>query len=343
MNTKLEISWRSLWKIFFMSALVWAIILAHSALIVLFIAIIISSAFDGVVSYLQKRKIPRVLGTIFVFLAVLSVFILTLYAIVPVVVSEFQNFVENFSIVKLPVIGYVDLSGLVGIEQYANNMVNFIIMLFNGGGSFINFATGFIGNLTLIIMTFVISLYLTIDKYGVENFLRTILPIDYEDQVLKIYLRVRKQLGFWFQGEIILILLIGALTFFGLWLLGVKYALLIGVLTALLEIIPVAGPIIAGAVAFVVTLPQSLALALYTLLVFIIIHQIESNILVPLVMKRAVGISPVVVVFALLAGAQIAGLIGAILAVPIAVVFQEIIFDWERKKTRTGRLGMNDE
>jgi len=340
---KLEISWASLWRVVFMIALVIAIYLAGKALLVLFVAIIISAAMDGVVSYLQKKKIPRVVGTIFIFLAVLSVIALILYLIVPVVVFELQNFLENISKVKIPMLGKVNLSGILKTEQYISSVNSFVTMAFSGGTSFLNFATAVFGNLALIATTFVAALYLTINQFGVEKFLRIILPITYEEQAIRIYLQARKKLGYWFQGEIVLMFLVGAMTFFGLWVIGVKYALLIGIVAGLLEILPIIGPIIAGILAFMVALSQSWAVALYSVIVFITVQQLEANILVPLVMKKAVGVSPVIVIISLLAGAEIGGLIGAILAVPITVVLQEIVFDWEKKKMRTGRLQMEDE
>lgn len=338
---KFEVSWASLWKIFFMAVLVSAIFLAREALIVLFVAIIISSALDGIVSWLQRKRIPRILGTVFIFLAVLTVFALLLYAIVPTIIYELQNFLKNVSKIELPVIGQFDVSQVVNLDKYINSLESLVSVIFNGGGSFLGFVTAVFGNLTMVVMVFVISFYLTINQYGVENFLRAILPITSEEHVVKIYLRVRKKLGFWFQGQIIIMLLVGAMTFFGLWVLGVKYALLIAIFAGLLGILPVVGPILAGIIAFATILPQSWVLALYSIIIFVVVQQIENHILVPLVMKKAVGISPVVVILSLLAGAQIAGFIGAILAVPVAVVFQEIILDWERRKMRAGKLTMD--
>jgi len=94
----------------------------------------------------------------------------------------------------------------------------------------------------------------------------------------------------------------------------------------------------AGTIAFLVAISESWILGLYVIILFLVIQQAESHLLVPFVMKKTVGISPVVVVIALLAGSQIAGLIGIILAVPTAVVLQELIEDWERRKLKTQRL-----
>jgi len=338
---KFEISWASLWKIFFMAALVSALFLAREALVVLFVAIIISSALDGIVSWLQRKKIPRILGTIFIFLAALAVFALLLYAIVPTIIYELQNFLKNVSNIELPIFGQFDIFKIIDVDKYINNLGSLANIIFSGGGSFINFATAAFGNLTMVVIIFVISLYLTINQYGVESFLRAILPVTHEEHVVKIYLRVRKKLGLWLQGQIVLMLLIGVMTFFGLWALGVKYALLIAILSAILEILPLVGPLLTGAIAFLMIFPQSWVLAFYSIIIFLVVHQIENHILVPLVMKKTVGVSPVVVIFSLLAGAQIAGFVGVILAVPVTVIFQEIIFDWERRKARAGKLTTN--
>jgi len=324
-----------------MAALVSALFLAREALVVLFVAIIISSALDGIVSWLQRKRIPRILGTIFIFLAALVVFALLLYAIVPTIIYELQNFLKNVSKIELPVFGQFDISKMIDVNKYIDSLGSLANVVFSGGSSFVGFAAAAFGNLTMVVIIFVISLYLTINQYGVENFLRVILPITHEEHIIKIYLRVRKKLGLWFQGQIVLMLLIGAMTFFGLWALGVKYALLIAILSAILEILPLVGPLLAGAIAFLMIFPQSWVLAFYSIIIFLVVHQIENHILVPLVMKKAVGVSPVVVIFSLLAGAQIAGFVGAILAVPVAVVFQEIIFDWERRKMRAGKLTMD--
>ena len=324
-----------------MAALVSALFLAREALVVLFVAIIISSALDGIVSWLQRKKIPRILGTIFIFLAALAVFALLLYAIVPTIIYELQNFLKNVSNIELPIFGQFDIFKIIDVDKYINNLGSLANIIFSGGGSFINFATAAFGNLTMVVIIFVISLYLTINQYGVESFLRAILPVTHEEHVVKIYLRVRKKLGLWLQGQIVLMLLIGVMTFFGLWALGVKYALLIAILSAILEILPLVGPLLAGAIAFLMIFPQSWVLAFYSIIIFLVVHQIENHILVPLVMKKTVGVSPVVVIFSLLAGAQIAGFVGVILAVPVAVVFQEIILDWERRKARAGKLTTN--
>ena len=318
--------------------LVVMLFLAREVLLLLFLAIIISSAFDGWVSSLQRKKIPRILGTLLIFLLALAILALLLYTVIPIAIFELQNLLENFKKMEIPIFGSLDISQFTGIDKYLGNLGNLVNVLFSGEVSFLNIMTAVFGNFVLIIATLVLSFYLTVNQAGVEKFLRIILPITYEDYIIKIYLRVRKKMGRWLQGQILLMLVIGAATSLGLWILGVKYSLILGILAGVLEIVPIVGPIFAGVIAFLVAISESWILGLYIIILFLVIQQAENHLLVPLVMKKTVGISPVVVVIALLAGSQIAGLVGIILAVPTAVVLQELIEDWERRKLKTQRL-----
>jgi predicted PurR-regulated permease PerM len=338
---KLEISWATLWRILLMVAFAAALFLAREALIILFFAIVISAALDGPVSYLQRKGIPRILGTLLIFISALAILAFLLYTLIPIAIFELQNLLENLKGMEIPILGALDISRFGEINKYLDNLENLADVLFSGGVSFFNIAADIFGNLVLIIAAIIISFYLTINQAGVEKFLRTILPIIHEDYVIGIYLRVRKKLGLWLRSQVLLMLIIGVATSLGLWILGVKYSLILGILAGVLEIVPIVGPIFAGAIAFLVAVPNSLALGIYVIILFLLIQQAESNLLVPGIAKRTVGISPVVVVVALLAGAEIAGFMGIILAVPVAVILQEVIEDWERRKLKTQRLKMD--
>ena len=321
----------------FVLALFWA----RQALIILFLAIVISSSIDGLVSWLQRKKIPRIFGTLLIFLVALTILALLLYTLIPIAIFELQSLLGNLKKIEIPIFGALDISQFVGIDKYLGNLGNLADVLFSGGASFLNIVAAVFGNLALIIATLILSFYLMVNRAGVEKFLRIILPIIYEDYIVGIYLRARKKMGRWLQGQILLMLVVGAATTIGLWILGVKYSLILGILAGVLEIVPIVGPIFSGTIAFLVAISESWILGLYVIILFLVIQQAESHLLIPLIMRKTVGISPVVVVIALLAGSQIAGLVGIILAVPTAVVLQEVIEDWERKKLKTQRLEMS--
>jgi len=263
-----------------------------------------------------------------------------LYTLVPIAIFELQNLLENIKEIEIPILGNLDPLQFKEISNYLSGLSNLAEVLFSGGVSFLNVAASIFGNLALIIVTLILSFYLVINQAGVEKFLRAVLPIIHEEYVIDIYLRARKKLGLWLQGQILLMFIVGLISFLGLQILGVKYSLVLGILAGLLEIVPIVGPIFIGALAFLVAVSKSLTLGLYVILLFLLIQQAESHFLTPMVMKKTIGISPVIVVVALLAGAQIAGFVGIILAVPAAVVVQEIIYDYERRKMKTQRLEM---
>jgi predicted PurR-regulated permease PerM len=128
--------------------------------------------------------------------------------------------------------------------------------------------------------------------------------------------------------------MIGVAAFIGLWILGVKYSLVLAILAAVFELVPVVGPIFAGAMAVLVALSDSVTLGIYTMSMFLIIQQMESSVVVPVVMRRAVGLHPVVIILALLIGAKIAGFIGIILAIPTAFLVEEIIENYTLSRKR---------
>jgi len=328
----MEITWSSLWRIFFMLILAAALFMVREVLAIIFLAIVISSALDSPVSFLGRKGVPRILGALLVFIVILIILSLVLYAIIPISILEFKNLLQGISRLEIPIFGSLDVSNIIQeLDRLTSGLGN---VLFSGGASFLNIIKDVFGNLLLVIVTFVLSFYLTVNREGVESFLRAILPITQEDYAIKIYHRSRRKLGLWLQGQILLMAIVGLLVSLGLWILGVKYALILGLLAGLLEIVPLAGPVFAGAAAFLAAISESWTLGLYTILLFVVIQQTENHLLIPLVMRKTIGISPVIVVISILAGSYLAGFVGVILAVPTAVVFQEIVRDWEEKKLK---------
>ena len=115
---KFEISWTTLWRVLFMLLFVAALFLARQALIILFLAIVVSSALDGSVSYLQRKKIPRILGALFIFIGVLTILAFLLYTLIPIAIFELQNLLGNLKEMEIPVFGTMDASQFTGIDKY---------------------------------------------------------------------------------------------------------------------------------------------------------------------------------------------------------------------------------
>jgi predicted PurR-regulated permease PerM len=124
------------------------------------------------------------------------------------------------------------------------------------------------------------------------------------------------------------------MSFIALYFLGVKYSIILGIIAGIFEIVPIAGPIFAGAVSAAVALSDSLSLAIWVVAIFILIQQLESNVIIPLVMKKSVGLNPIWVILGLLGGAKLGGIVGIILSVPVILILEEVINEFDRKKSK---------
>lgn len=322
-----EVSWTTLWRILAIAVLVGALYLMKEALAIVLLALVISTALHPPVDFLARWRIPRILGTILIFLTVFAVLAFVIYALLPVVILELNSLIVDLSELTNRFFGFQAPTDFVNLlTPNLNNLTN---LLLAGSVPFLEILGRLLGGVTFVIAVLVLSFYLTVSREGVERFLRAVFPRSMEEKVLKLYGRTKDKIGRWFQAQVILSVIIGTVIFIGLRLLGVEQALVLGVIAGLFELVPIAGPIFAGALAIVVAATQSLTLALWVLIFFVVIQQLEGNLLVPVVMRKAIGVHPVIILVALLGGAEIAGVVGMLLAVPTAVFLQEMTEDWK--------------
>ncbi|MBL7045777.1 MAG: AI-2E family transporter, partial [Parcubacteria group bacterium] len=143
------------------------------------------------------------------------------------------------------------------------------------------------------------------------------------------------KIGRWMQGQLILAAIIGVLVYLGLTILGVKHALLLALIAALFELIPVFGPILASIPAIIIGFVDGGAtIGLLVVGLYLIIQQFENHLIYPLVVTKVVGVPPLLVILALLIGAQLAGFLGIILSVPVAAAIQEFVKDLQENRKR---------
>lgn len=322
------ITWGALWKILAMLGLVSILFVTREILVAVFLAIIVSSALDPWVSYLEKKNVPRILGTLAIYIIAILMVSIIIYLLVPVALVELNSILGNSSGLLGSIVQNFGEDG----AQVFNGLIqsiNEVTAGFLGGKiTILTIFSRFLGGIFFAAIVFIISFYLTVGRDGVEKFLVTVLPYQYHEGVLTIYERVRWKISLWFRGQLLLSLIVGLAVFIGLWILGVKYSLVLGLSAGMFEIIPYVGPIFSGSMAVLFALTGSVTLGLYTLILFLVIQQLESHLLVPTVMGRSTNLNPVIVLVSMLMGGKIFGLIGVILAVPVAVLFQEILRDW---------------
>jgi len=333
-----EIGWGSLWKILAIIVFAWILFAALDVLLAILVALVIAAGLDLPVTKLQKKGVPRILGALLFFVIGIVFIAAIVYAIVPLAINDFTQLFSNFKEYSAPLVDSFQASDALStltdrLNEWANALISGTIPL-------TQIIASLFGNVFLAITILILSFYLVVGQDAIERFIIAILPGSYEEPAIDIYLKTRKKIGQWLKGQVLLSLVIGFITFMGLWLLDVKYALLLGIIAGIFELIPFVGPIFAGAISVLVAISSSFTLALYTLILFVIIQQLENNLLVPVVMRYTTNLNPAVILISILIGGKVFGFTGLILAVPASVFLQEVVERWAVSKKKKRGLGL---
>ena len=337
MTQKIDISTSTIIRFILIILGVVFIYLVRDILLNIFIALIIAAAIDGPVDWMAKHKIRRPLGTAIIYLTIFSLFALFLYVVVPPLSGQLGTLASNLPeyLNKLGT-GFTALQQKIGpgsLQQALNQLND---QLSWAGSNVLGTLVNIFGGLISAGMILVISVYLVIQDKGIKEFVSSLTPQSSQAYVINLAERVQLKLGSWLRGQLLLMLIVGVLAFIGLSLLKVKFALTLALLVGLLEIVPYIGPILGAAPAVALAFLQSPILALLVIILFIVIQQLEGYLIAPLVMKRAVGLNPLVIIISMIIGGNLGGILGVVVAVPIvatASVFLSDVFSREEKKT----------
>ncbi|MEX2090668.1 MAG: AI-2E family transporter [Candidatus Paceibacterota bacterium] len=306
--------------------------------IIFLFALIIASAISPFANWLESKGFPRLFGVLLLFLIVLGLVVFLLSLIVPFISQEVSQL-----LVALPETLAKVSSSLEQAQAGAPSYLNFVSEIQNileGFSSYlqqsaqsgVGLVVSIFGGVMSFVAILIISFYLSVTKNGIQNFLGSIIPEKYESYAVDLWKRSEIKVGRWLQGQLLLGLIVGLVVYVGLSLMGVKYALVLGLLAAILEIVPIVGPVLAAIPAVFLAFLQAPSFGLWVLLFYVVVQQLENHLLVPLVLGKIVGLNPVVVIIALLVGLQLAGIPGMILSVPLATVIVEMLDDFARQK-----------
>ncbi len=318
-----------------------ALFYLQDLVLIILTSVVIASAIEPATKWFMKYRFPRVVAVMVVYLLFFSFLLSFFYFFLPPVLSEMINFLG-----VLP--SYLDTfdssrpfqeSVFLGTQSVVDtfsitNVVTELRALFsNVSESFLATVTFVFGGVFSFILIIVFSFYFAMQETGIDDFLKIISPVKYQKGIISLWKRSQIKIGLWMQGQIILAVIVGMLVYLGLTILGVKYALLLAVIAAMFELIPVFGPILSSIPAIIIAFVDGGAsTGLLVIGLYIIIQQFENHLIYPLVVTKVVGVPPLLVIIALLVGAQLAGFLGVILAVPIAAVIQEFVGDVQKKK-----------
>lgn len=315
---KIEISSRTIIFTVFFVLLLKLLWMVKGLIASLFIAFIIMSALKPGVYFLKKRGFPKTIAAFIVFAASLGSFLFLLaWALPPLLIDSamlLRTMPLSLETINPELSQYINPNS---ISQYIPNITSQVLGLIGNVFS----------NTVFILSTLFFSFYFLIE----DNFIRDILVRFFEEKdvyrVVNIFNQVEKRMSAWFWGEFVLMTIVGLMTFIGLRLIGIKYAIPLAVIAGLLEAVPNLGPVISAVPAFLVALSQSYFLGFSVLALYFLVQQLENNIIVPIVMKKAVGLSPIITLIALIVGGKIGGVLGVLLAIPVTLFFETILLE----------------
>lgn len=311
--------------------------LISDTLIALLFAVIVASAIEPVIEWLKSYRVPRILAVVMIYFGIGLAFFFLFYLIVPLLLEEFHTLSVGYPSLQEQIRRGVNEAGALPFlpdfqldpDALFSLPGQYVAKL---GGGVISFVSAIFGGIFSFALVVVLSFYLAMQERGIEAFLRLVTPMRHEAYAIDLWERSQRKLGRWFRSQILLGVIVGILIFFGLTLLGVPNAFFFALVAAVFEIIPVAGPFLAAIPAVLVALITTPFLGLLTAGLYVAVQQIESHVIVPVVMRRALGLSPLIVVLALVIGGTLGGIFGILLAVPITVIGAELLDDWDKKK-----------
>lgn len=314
MTSKIEISHRTIIFTVLLLIGLWLLIQIRDILFLLFISFILMTALRPMVEALVRVRLPRVVAILLIYIVVFGLFGLSIAGAIPSLISQSSKFLQQLPIFIARIMPYwdVDIPSLTQqIAPIGNNVLKVTIGVF----------TNVISTFTVLVFTF----YFLLERRHTDQFLTNIMGKDAADQAITVMRTIEQRLGAWVRGQLFLMVFVGVISYIGLTVLHVDFALPLAIIAGVLELVPMIGPTISAIPAILVAFTVSPFLALSVVALYFVIQQIENSILVPIVMRRSVGLSPLVTIIALMIGGRLAGVVGAVLAVPIVLVLQIIL------------------
>jgi len=306
---------------------------AREALMLIYISALIAMGFSPLVRIIERSRsgararIPRWLAILVIYIAIVAVLLLVALAVVPPLTSQaaalwakmpnefdkFQHFLINYKLLRRP----ITLAEAVqnAPEGASSNAVGTVLTALS------NLVGGIFGFITILILSF----YLLVEANAMFEYVARFIPPSRRGDVASAVREAVAKVSAWLRAQLMLAGVMGTFAAVGLFLMGVPYFYVLALVAAIGETIPIIGPIIGGVTAVIVSLSVSAQLALMVGVYFFVLHELEANVLVPKIMERRVGVSPVAVLVALLIGGSLWGIVGAILAIPTAAILSIIV------------------
>ena len=301
-----------------------------SIIIFVLIAFIFAAAISPMVRRLNRR-LPLAAAIGVVYLGLLAVFAVLMTVIITPVVQQTTQLIRSApELLDQVQIQIANLQRQFRLPAVTPNLEEYVTQIAQQAPALaagvLNVTLGVVTSVAGVLVVLVMAFYWLLERRDIEGTWISLVPRSRRAETREVIEEIEAKLGAYVRGQLILAVIVGLISFFGLLILEMPYILVLALVAGIGELIPLAGPIIGAVPAVVIAFAtQSPQEALLVLALYIAIQQFENNFLVPKVMQRSVGLSPLTVLLAVLAGAALLGIIGALLAVPIASAIQVIL------------------
>ena len=289
----------------------------------------------------ERLRIPRVVGTILAFLVLLALILATVALVLPTVRDQAAELAEKLPDLYKSGIDWarqfatsvgVDLDELLSqesIELWLNDPANQetiqnVLLGFGAGAG--TFLRGVTEGIAIVVLAPVLAIYILIDLERFKEGALDATPPKYREESAFVAGQVGTALGSFVRGQLLVSVIVGIASSIGMWLIDLPFWLIIGILAGFLNLIPFLGPIVGGALAVLVALLNGdPSQAVWAVVIFVVIQQVDNHVITPMVQRARVNLSPLVIVLALIIGGSVAGLLGVLVAVPITAALRIIV------------------
>lgn len=310
---KIEISHRTIIFTVLFLLFLYVLFLVRRILVIFFISVVLMSALNPAVNRLEKWRLPRLLAILVIYLLVIVGLALIIAGVAPplveqtgILIDRLPGYIENL---RLPW-GKIQDFQVSQLGSLPANLVRITVSVFS--------------NLLNAFLLFVLTFYLLIERKNLDRYFQFLFGSDGEERAKRFVDTLEHKLGGWVRAQAALMLIIGGLSYMGLTLLGIDFALPLALIAGVLELVPGVGPTLSAVPAVLAGLAVSPLMGLAVLALYFLIQQLENSLIVPQVMSRGTGVNPLVALLALVIGYELAGVVGSILAIPVLLLAQII-------------------
>lgn len=319
----ISISTNTIFKIVVILLLLGFLYLIRDVLALIFISVILAAAFDPMVDWFQKFKIPRALSIIGIYVVAIFFVGWSIYLLAGPVSEQILNLSKNFpqfySEIQQAIGNTINLNNLFNQEVINSSLADITKNIGKATSGIFNILGSVFGGIISLLVVLVITFYITVEENSIKKFVHSVTPVKHQPYVAKMIVDIQHRMGYWLRGQLLLSFIIFLLVYMGLLILGVKYALVLALVAGVFEIVPFIGPWAAAIPAVFLAFTQSPIKALMVAILYIVIQQIEAQFITPKIMGKATGLNPLIVLIAIMVGAKLGGVAGALLGVPVAL------------------------